>query len=218
MTRDTEQPYRVLVVEDQDLMRLALIQEVKGIMPASPGCIVCGAGTFEVAIDLLQQESFDLIIIDPGLPGIDPTSRKARLSVVEQILDSSPAAIHIVITGSDTVEEWNGYKRCGVAAYVGKTGLNRELIARVLEEISAAGTAVHFSNIRQTASEFHYSGLTPREQEILDWMRRRPKGMKRKEIYEQISSRFDIDPSTAEKYYKQARAKLMRTGGLPKGG
>jgi hypothetical protein len=48
-------------------------------------------------------------------------------------------------------------------------------------------------------------------------MRRRPRGMKRRDIYEQMGERFGIDPGTVEKYYKQARAKLLKQGHLPKG-
>ncbi|PRD41135.1 DNA-binding response regulator [Phyllobacterium phragmitis] len=217
MSMHSGQPYRVLVVEDQDLMRLAMIRELKAVVPISLGCIVYGAGTLEMAIDLLRTDNFDLIVIDPGLPGFDPTSKKARLSVVEQIVEASPTAIHIVVTGSDTIEEWHELRQRGAAAYLGKTGLNREVIAGALQEISAKGTAVHLSEVQMTTTEYHYSGLTPREQEILDWMRRRPSGMKRKDIYEQMGMHFDIDAGTVEKYYKQARAKLMRTGALPKG-
>ncbi|KXF77152.1 hypothetical protein ATN84_25475 [Paramesorhizobium deserti] len=218
MSPHSEAPYRILVVEDQDLMRLALIRELKAVIPIPAGCIVYGAGTFEMALDLLTKETFDLVVIDPGLPGFDPTSKNARLSIVEQIVEASPTAIHMVITGSDTIEEWHEIQRRGAVAYLGKTGLNREVIARVLEEISAKGMAIHFSEVQMTTCEYHYSGLTPREQEIIDWMRRRPSGMKRKEIYEQMGMYFDIDAGSVEKYYKQARAKLMRTGAFPKEG
>ncbi|GAB1584201.1 hypothetical protein PPNSA23_41440 [Phyllobacterium phragmitis] len=199
-------------------MRLALIRELKAAIPIPAGCIVYGAGTFEMALNLLATETFDLVVIDPGLPGFDPTSKAARFSVVEQIIEASPTAIHMVITGSDTVDEWHEVQRLGAVAYLGKTGLNREVIARVLEEISAKGMAIHFSEVQMTTCEYHYSGLTPREQEIIDWMRRRPSGMKRKEIYEQMGMHFDIDAGSVEKYYKQARAKLMRTGAFPKEG
>jgi hypothetical protein len=32
-----------------------------------------------------------------------------------------------------------------------------------------------------------------------------------------MANEFNIDPSSAEKYYKQARAKLLKLGPLPKG-
>lgn len=216
MERNSQRLYRVLVVEDQDLMRLAMIRELKAMIPASEGCIVYGAGTLEMAISLLETESFDLVVIDPGLPGFDPISRRDRLFVVEQIIEASPTAIHIIVTGSDAIEEWYEFKQRGAVAYLGKTGLNREVIAGALQEISIKGISVHLSEIQMAKFEYHYSGLTPREQEILDWMRCRPRGMKRKEIYEQMGMYFDIDAGSVEKYYKQARAKLIRTGAFPK--
>ncbi len=95
-----EQTSRALVIEDQDLMRLALISELKA---ALRDCIVQGAATWEIASGLLREHSFDLVIIDPGLPGFDPTSPQHRLAVVKAVVDASPDALHIVVTGSDSV-------------------------------------------------------------------------------------------------------------------
>lgn len=205
---------RALVIEDQDLMRLALIQELKTNLTES---VMLGAPTLEIAKNLMESQEFDLVVIDPGLPGFNPISRSDRLSVVEQIVESSPSAIHVVVTGSDSFDEAEHCRRVGVAGYVSKTGLMRGLLVEVLQDISQSGFSVRLSDTKQLAADFHYSGLTAREQEILDWMRRREHGMKRKEIYEQMGERFGIDPTTVEKYYKQARAKLLKRGHLPEG-
>ena len=49
-------------------------------------------------------------------------------------------------------------------------------------------------------------------------MMRRPAGTKRRDVFER-HGRTDsgIDAASAEKYYKQARAKLLKLGRLPKG-
>ncbi|TIU61368.1 MAG: response regulator transcription factor, partial [Mesorhizobium sp.] len=62
--------FRALVVEDQNLMRLALMDQIR----ASLGnCVVLGAETLEIAARELRSAEFDLVVIDPGLPGFDPT-------------------------------------------------------------------------------------------------------------------------------------------------
>ncbi|WP_192248071.1 response regulator [Mesorhizobium caraganae] len=205
---------QILVIEDQDLMRLALIQELKNCLTES---VLVGAPTLDIAKTLMKSQDFDLILIDPGLPGVNPISLFDRLSVIEQVVDASPSATHVVITGSDSVAEAGHCRRFGVAGYVGKTGLMRGLLAEVLQDISQNGFSIRTSPTNQLAADFHYSGLTGREQEILDCMRRRERGMKRKEVYEQIGERIGVDPATVEKYYKQARAKLLRRGRLPDG-
>ncbi|TIW19786.1 MAG: sigma-70 family RNA polymerase sigma factor [Mesorhizobium sp.] len=69
-----------------------------------------------------------------------------------------------------------------------------------------------------TQPDVRYSVLTPREQEIIDMMTRREPGMTRTQFYQVMADRLGIDPSSAEKYYKQARAKLMKNGHrLPQG-
>ena len=205
---------RALVIEDQDLMRLALIQELKTNLTE---CVLLGAPTLEIAKKLLESQDVDLAVIDPGLPGFDPTSRSDRLWVVEQVVEASPSAIHLVVTGSDSLEEAEECRRLGVAGYVSKTGLMRGLLGQVLEDVSHNGFSIRLSDTEHLTADVHYPGLTAREQEILDWMRRRQRGMKRRDIYEQMGERFGIDPGTVEKYYKQARAKLLKQGHLTKG-
>jgi DNA-binding NarL/FixJ family response regulator len=209
-----EQTSRALVIEDQDLMRLALIHELKAVLK---DCIVQGAATWESASRLLKDHDFDLVIIDPGLPGFDPTSPLHRLTVVKEVVEACPNALHIVVTGSDSPEEGEKCRRLGANAYIGKTGLDRDTLISILQNISETGFSLSLSEVKERTPEFYYSGLTPREQEIIDFMRRRPRGAKRREIYEQMGDQFGIDPYTVEKYYKQARAKLIKNGLFPKG-
>lgn len=209
-----EQTSRALVIEDQDLMRLALINELKAVLR---DCVVQGAASWDVASAVLQEDDFDLVLIDPGLPGLDPTSQRRRLNVVKDVVEACPNAIHVVITGSDSLEEGEDCRRLGANAYVGKTGLDRDVLASILADISATGFSLRLSQVEARAPDYYYSGLTPREQAIIDSMRRRPAGVKRREIYEKMGQQFDIDAGTVEKYYKQARAKLLKNGRLPKG-
>ncbi|RTM10856.1 MAG: response regulator transcription factor [Hyphomicrobiales bacterium] len=206
--------YRALVVEDQDLMRLALIAELKDTFG---DCYVAGAQTLELAGQLLRQEEFDLVFVDPGLPGFDPTSTDERMHVVEAIAHASPKARLIVITGSDTPPEAESCRKLGVAAYIGKTGLSRTALRKMLNEIVENGFSLRYSDASAPVPEVHFSGLTPREEQIVSLMLRRPPGAKRRAVFEEMAKELSIDTASAEKYYKQARAKLLKFGQLPKG-
>lgn len=207
--------FRALVVEDQNLMRLALMDQIR----ASLGnCVVLGAETLEIAARELGSAEFDLVVIDPGLPGFDPTLDADRVAVVGTIIEASPSAIHIVVTGSDKDSEAEIFRQIGAAGYLGKTGLEPGVFSDVLDDISTNGFAVRLSRVAMTQPDVRYSVLTPREQEIIDMMTRREPGMTRTQFYQVMADRLGIDPSSAEKYYKQARAKLMKNGHrLPQG-
>lgn len=206
--------FHALVIEDQDLMRLALMAELKEIWG---DCFTVGAQTLIIAMDILRREVFDIIVIDPGLPGIDPVSDKARLSVVKSIIETSPSALHLVVTGSDSEIEAQECQKIGVAGYLAKTGLNKGMLADILHAVSATNCSIHLSRATMEIPDFHYSGLTVREQEIVDMMLRRKRGVKRVQVYLEMAERFGIDAGSAEKYYKQARRKLIKQGQLPKG-
>lgn len=207
--------FQALVVEDQTLMRLALMKEVKASFEE---CIVLGAETLEMAAAELRSNRCDLVVIDPGLPGYDPTSQSDRVGVVEKIVEASPSAIHVVVTGSDNRLEAERFRRIGAAAYLGKTGLAPGVFGDVLDDIARNGFSVRLSRVSMTKPDYHYSALTPREQDIVDMMAQRAPGVKRKEVFELMADRLGIDAGSAEKYYKQARAKLLQQGQpLPRG-
>ncbi|QND61545.1 response regulator transcription factor [Mesorhizobium huakuii] len=207
--------FRALVVEDQTLMRLALMNEVQASFEK---CVVLGAETLTIATAELQNNHFDLVVIDPGLPGFDPTSQGDRVAVVDRIIEASPSAIHVVVTGSDNRCEADGFRRIGAAAYLGKTGLAPGVFSEVLDDISTKGFSLRLSRAVMTKPDYRFSALTPREQEAIDMMAHRAPGVKRTEIFSLMADRLAIAPGSAEKYYKQARAKLMRQGHrLPRG-
>ncbi|MGH6858721.1 MAG: response regulator transcription factor [Phyllobacterium sp.] len=210
----SEHVHNVLIIEDQHLMRTILVDELKGALTT---CFVQGAANMSQAMDMLETNLFDLVIIDPGLPGYDPRSQTDRIAVVQTIVEMSPNAIHFVITGSDSDEEWRAMQRLGVSAYLAKNYIRPGSMIEVLDDFANDGHSVRFSDETTAPPEFIYSALTPREQEIVNWVRQRPEGKSRKEIYEELGNRIGIDPESAEKYYKRARAKLLKTGILPKG-
>lgn len=206
------QMQHALVIEDQNLMRMALIHELQSAMPAS---VIHGAANMNIALSLIADHQFDFIVIDPGLPDFDPNSLSDRYEVVRRIVDASPEAIHCVVTGSDTQGEWEHCKMLGVTAYLAKNNINTGALSEVLGEISEHGECVRFAKDMISISEFYHSSLTRREQEILDWMRQKPPQITRREIYAQLALRLGIDATSAERHYKRARAKVLKTGLIP---
>lgn len=153
-----ERTYRALVVEDQTLMRLALMDQIS---TAFENAAVLGAQTLEIALYELAKENFDLVIIDPGLPGFDPTSQDDRLSVVSRIIEASPTALHAVITGSDNTAEADQFRGLGAVAYLGKTGLEPGMLSDVLDDISTSGFSIRLSRVTMTVPDYCHSALTP---------------------------------------------------------
>ena len=202
-----ESPDLALVIEDHHLMRLALIEEIKAPMPE---CIVLGAGDLETALELLSARHYDLLLIDPGLPGYDTSSAKERLAVVKALIQTSPRALHIVISGAFTLEDWHLYRGVGARGYLAKTRVVPGSIAAAIRAIQADGSCIlppeHSSNL----PDFHYARLTQREQEALDWVRLKSKTTRSDALFEELAEKNGIDASSVQKFYKRARAKLRK--------
>lgn len=122
-----------------------------------------------------------------------------------------------MVTGSDSKSEAEACRTLGAAAYLGKTGLSRGALGDVLQEISDDGFSLRYSQADSELPDINFSGLTPREEQIVGMMLRRKPGMKRRDVYDSMGQQFGIDAASAEKYYKQARAKLLKHGRLPMG-
>mgnify|MGYP002401882103 CR=1 FL=1 len=206
--------HRALVIEDQDLMRLALMAELRGRLR---NCYLAGAQTLELAKQLLEDDHFDLVVTDPGLPGFDPTSQADRRLVVETVIKAAPEAMHVVVTGSDDQEEAMACRRLGAQGYVCKTGLSQGDLLSVVDQISHGDFLLRLSQVPGRRPEMNFPTLSPREDEVLSMMISRREGTRRREIFEKMAEKTGINPSSAEKYYKNARAKLLKLGRLPKG-
>lgn len=205
---------KALVVEDQDLMRQALMAELQAGLD---DCFISGAQTFAMAQRLLAEDQFDLVVTDPGLPGFNPTSGRDRLFVVQTVIRSAPNAIHIVVTGSDSNDEAVACRRLGASAYVAKTGLSPGMLCELLGQVARDAFPLRYSVSDAQIPEVNVSGLTPREGRVVELLLGRKPEETRREIFERMAKEFNIDPASAERYYKQARAKLLKRGPLPKG-
>lgn len=205
---------RILVIEDQDLMRISLLAELKLIFQH---CMVFGAQNLRVAEDLLSMMSFDLIAVEPGISETGCASAAHRLAMISKIIAVSPKSMHLVITSADTGREAENCKQLGILGYTGKVGLTRSTLESILSKMLRREYVAHFSHPVKDRPDICYTSLTPREQEIVNLMIARRPGVKRKVVYEEMGNRCGIAVCSAEGYFKQAKAKLQQCGSLPRG-
>ncbi|WP_416409765.1 DNA-binding response regulator [Agrobacterium rosae] len=203
----------ILVIEEQDLMRSALSAEFKSIFC---NCRIFGAQSLCVATELLSKISFDLIAMEPGMSEARRASAAARLAMISNIVALSPKSSHLVATSEDSHSEAENCKKLGVLGYAAKVGLRRDTLEHILLAIEKREFIAHLSSTVLFTPDIYYASLTPREQEIVNLMIARNPGVKRKDVYEEMGNRCGINVCSAEKYFKQARAKLQQLGPLPK--
>lgn len=100
---------RILVVEDDEQMN-----EILQLTLQSQGYTVSSAYNGEQAIDRCQQETFDLIITDVRLPGMDGVEMLAKIKKIQPRMKS------IVITGYASEDTPVRAIRCQVSDYLFK--------------------------------------------------------------------------------------------------
>ncbi|MFI6646059.1 response regulator [Streptomyces sp. NPDC050529] len=201
-TLRTPEPIRVLLADDQPLVRTAL----RMVMAESTDLDVVGeAGTGEEAVRLTAELAPDVVVMDirmPGLNGIEATERIA----------ASPATAHVVVlTTFDDDEYVYGALRAGAAGFLVKDMALDEILAAV--RVVAAGDALIAPGVtRRLIKDFvgrpasspprrPLTAITDREREVLVLV---GSGLSNAEIAE----RLFISVATAKTYLTRLLAKL----------
>lgn len=127
------QPAKLLVVDDESNIRLTL-----SALLTRAGFAVTTASSGEEAIELIDQRSFDLLLVDLKMPGID--GMKVVAAVRERNLD--PAII--VLTGHGSLETAVEGLHQGIFDYLLKTTDPGQVVERV-----RAGLADREQKLRQ---------------------------------------------------------------------
>jgi DNA-binding NarL/FixJ family response regulator len=217
MHHETNMQNKILIIEDDDFYKEALVEHFK---TAFKGYVVLSTATFEITKLALQDHSFAVIVIDPGMPdfGSVAESDEMRLNVIEYIINASPKAIHIVITGRFNSQEAEECRLLGAKAYLGKLGLNAPALANVKDKLPTTDFFLHRGTMTPSAGkpEVHYPELTATEEQCLKWVAERPAGMKRKELFDLMAKHFHMKgPEIAEQKYKRARSKFIAIPAIP---
>ena len=113
-------PVRILIVEDDASLAAGLMQMLR-----SDGYTAAAIASGEQAIAAAQQEKFDLLILDVGLPGID------GFEVLRRLRASGDRVPVLLLTARDQIEERVRGLDLGADDYIPKPFATPELTARV---------------------------------------------------------------------------------------
>jgi DNA-binding NarL/FixJ family response regulator len=162
----------LILVEDHALVREGLVQTLRTL---GEGVMVDEAADCESANRLLEESSsYDLMILDLGLPGID------GLSFLSLIRRRCPGMPVIILSAYDDAHTVQLAMQSGAAGFVPKSYSSEQLLEVVREvlaggvfaphEISRVGRALQPSIPARRSVESADFGLTERQSEVLRLM------------------------------------------------
>ena len=192
------QPKSLILVEDQPAT-LKWLQQI--ILQAFPEAEQVTASTIEEATARMSQKTFDMGIIDMGLPD------GSGLDLIPLIRRSNPDALVIVATIYDDDQHLLAALRQGANGYLLKDDPPEELLG-YLQSVVAGRPAVSSRSLNQMLDHLNEEGLrdaevslTQREEEVLRVI---AKGYNVAETAEL----FDLSVNTVKGYLKTIYAKL----------
>jgi DNA-binding response OmpR family regulator len=122
---------RILMVDDEAAIRLTL-----GTMLTRAGYDVMSAGNGEEAIELLERQTFDLLLVDLKMPGMD------GMQVVAAARKRQPDITAIVLTGHGSLDTAIEGLHLAVFDYLLKTAEPGHVIERVKAALAARAQAI----------------------------------------------------------------------------
>ena len=100
---------RILIVDDDEVVRSSYLRSLESI-----SCDVAAASDGEEALQTMEQNPFDVVLLDMRMPGQD------GLSVLRTIKQKWPESEVVIITGYPTVDSAKEAVRLGAYDYVAK--------------------------------------------------------------------------------------------------
>jgi CheY-like chemotaxis protein len=119
---------RVLIVDDHELDRRLSSLDLEGA-----GFIVSEAGNVEEALKRLERQTFDVIVLDIKMPGVDGLTFLRNMRLVTK-LEHTPV---IMLTASDDIDDELQAMSGGAVSYLVKPSHRDVLVkevSRALEE------------------------------------------------------------------------------------
>jgi len=100
---------RILIVDDDEVVRLSYLRSLESI-----SCNVESASDGEIALQTMEQNPFDVVLLDIRMPGQD------GLSVLRTIKQKWPESEVVIITGFPTVGSAKEALQLGAYDYIAK--------------------------------------------------------------------------------------------------
>jgi DNA-binding NtrC family response regulator len=119
-----QEPARILLVDDEAAIRATLEALLKRC-----GYVVATAANGEEALGWLMQSSFDLLLVDLKLPGMD------GLAFAREAQRCQPAATILFITGSSDFAGTQVDEQVGYFDYILKTASPQEVLECVASAV-----------------------------------------------------------------------------------
>jgi two-component system response regulator HydG len=110
----------ILLVDDEPLMRLSMVDALEAV-----GYDVHAVASGTEGLDVLREKTFDLVITDLRLPGVD------GLTILKATKDKSPETEVVMITAHGSVETAVGAMKLGAFDYITKPFQMDELLLLV---------------------------------------------------------------------------------------
>jgi RNA polymerase sigma factor (sigma-70 family) len=194
---------RVLVADDEDLMRAGLIE----LLTSDPGIEIAGqASTGREAVDRARRVAPDVVLMDVRMPDLDGIAATRELS------RAAPDTRVLILTTFEQDDYVFGALRAGASGFLLKRARPEELIEAV-HTIAAGDSLLSPSVTRRVidrmaqqpnpdlADQAKLDELTPREREVLELLAR---GLSNREIAEALS----VEESTIRTHVKRILMKL----------
>lgn len=138
----------ILIVDDEDTLRYFLGRTLR-----DEGYRVSEAADGQKALDLLEQETFDLALVDLRMAGVD------GLEVMRQFRQRSPETQIIIVTAYASVPSAVEALRQGAHDYLTKPVNTGELLASVADGLARRGAQAPPQS-RPTITHLSYGDLT----------------------------------------------------------
>jgi DNA-binding NarL/FixJ family response regulator len=199
----TDDPVRVLLVDDDDLMRAGL----RSVLSSDDGIEVAGeAGDGGEALDRVRETQPHVVLMDIRMPGVD------GISATREVLAGAPDVKVVVLTTFEDDDYIFDALSAGASGFLLKRTKPEDLISaihavadgdsllspsvtrRVIDRMATAQPVAGLSGAR-------LDDLTPREREVLELIGR---GLSNREIAES----FVIEESTVKTHVKRILMKL----------
>ncbi len=191
---------RILLVDDHEVVRLGL----KALINAEPDLeVVAEAGTAQEAVRQYLLHRPDVVVMDLRLPD------HSGLEAARRIRERYPNASIVLLTSFVNEAFVAQALRVGVKGYVLKEVGSDELLRVVravgrgetLLDVDSAGDLLTRADLQQTGQDTPFSGLSPREMEVLALVSR---GLSNREI----GQRLRLSEGTVRNYVSTIMEKL----------